>query len=90
LAARNKWHGGDQSADKTRRALITKIIISIRQLMNAPGAQCVMFGNAGHTDAADSQTFGFPNLRLSGRVKPIQNTDKKILSAVNIPLMKKL
>ena len=49
-----------------------------------------MFGNAGHTDAADSQTFGFPNLRLSGRVKPIQNTDKKILSAVNIPLMKKL
>ena len=25
--------------------------------MNAPGKQCVMFGNAGHTDVAGSWTF---------------------------------
>jgi len=26
---------------------------------NVPGMQCMMFGNARHTDAADTQTFGF-------------------------------
>ena len=37
--------------------------------MNTPGTQRVMYGNDGHTDAADCRTAGrsdFPNLRLSG------------------------
>lgn len=37
-----------------------KTMISIRRLMNLAGTQCVMIGNAGHTDAGDSRTFGFP------------------------------
>jgi len=72
LVAGNKWHGGDQrfigdqSADKTNlydnyTTLADAIISnSIRRLMNMPGTECVMLGNAGHTDAADSRTFGFP------------------------------
>jgi len=72
LVAGNKWRGGDQrfigdqSADKTNlydnyTTLADAIISnSIRRLMNMPGTECVMLGNAGHTDAADSRTFGFP------------------------------
>ena len=38
----------------------TIISNSIHQLMNTPGTECVMLGNARHMDAADSRTFIFP------------------------------
>ena len=74
LVVGNKWRGGDQrfigdqSADKTNlydnyTTLADTIFSnSICRLMNTParGTECVMLGNAGHTDAADSRTFGFP------------------------------